>query len=109
MLSRWENPPSGLQLADLAHALHPGVVDYLSFADFPEGLATRRYEADIAMNRVVGKVFAEVGVHSEYLMEFAESVYQPMWPDAPRRFLLFLLLLSIPQTHLDEIAQSDQK
>jgi len=34
MLGRRKDPPGSLQLMDLAHPLHPGMVDQLPFADF---------------------------------------------------------------------------
>ena len=41
MFGRWEDPPGGLQLVNVTHSLHPGMVNHLALGRLPlvEGIA----------------------------------------------------------------------
>ena len=63
MLRRRIDPPGSLQLMNEAKPLDPRMIDSLPLRNLPLLQLHAGSERDIAVNRIVAEVFAEIGTH----------------------------------------------
>ena len=65
VFGRWKYPPGRLELMNVSHPLHPGMINQILFSGLPDRQTDSGDKRDVAVNRIVRQAFrGEIANHS---------------------------------------------